>query len=307
MRDALMTALTELAKNNANLMLLTADLGYGLFDKFSQDFPRQYLNVGVAEQNMMGVATGLALEGYTIFAYSIANFSTFRCLEQIRNDACYHEVNINIIASGGGFTYGPLGMSHHATEDLSIMRTLPHVTVVAPCDQWETANAVSALASSKGVGYIRLEKTPADTKLPAEEKFQLGKARRLRGGGDVTLIATGCIVSEALLAAEILAQEKNVQCRVISMHTIKPIDVNEILAAAKETGVIVTIEEHTIVGGLGSAVAEVCMDAGVQLRGFSRIGLASIFSSIVGSQQFLRSYYKMDAKAIVEKVLNLLM
>jgi transketolase len=306
MREALINSLSTLAEKNPDVMLLTADLGYGLFDSFAERFPRQYLNVGVCEQNMIGVATGLALEGHTIFAYSIANFATFRCLEHIRNDACYHETNVNIIASGGGFTYGALGMSHHATEDLAIMRTLPYVTAVAPCDNWEVANAVLALAHTPGVGYLRLEKTPAETKSIPEENFQLGKARRLRNGGDMTFIATGSIINEALIAADFLAEKKGIQCRVMSMHTIKPIDEDEIIAAAKETGIILTIEEHTIIGGLGSAVAEVCMEAGIPLRGYGRIGLASIFSSIVGSQQFLRSYYKMDSKAIIEKALNLI-
>ena len=146
MRDAFVRALEELAEENSNLFFITADLGFGVFDNFEEKFPKQYLNIGVAEQNMIGVATGLALEGRDVFVYSIANFSTFRCLEQIRNDAAYHNVNITIVSSGGGFTYGSLGMSHHATEDIGIMRAIPNITVVAPTSPWETYHATKKLS-----------------------------------------------------------------------------------------------------------------------------------------------------------------
>ena len=147
MRDAFMNALFDLAELDSDVMLLTGDLGFGVFEEFEEKHPSQYLNVGVAEQNMIGIATGLALEGKKIFVYSIGNFPTLRCLEQIRNDACYHMLNINIIASGGGFSYGGLGMSHHATEDLSIMRALPDMSVVAPATAWEAGEAIMGLYS----------------------------------------------------------------------------------------------------------------------------------------------------------------
>ena len=158
MRDAFVNQLTELARHDSDIMFLTGDLGFGVFDNFAKEFPDQYINVGVAEQNMTGIAAGLGLEGKKVFTYSIANFATLRCLEQIRNDAAYHEVNMTVVSSGGGFTYGALGMSHHATEDIAIMRALPDVNVVAPSTAWEAYHATKALTEKKGVGYLRIEK-----------------------------------------------------------------------------------------------------------------------------------------------------
>jgi len=162
MREAFMKSLFSLAKKDPSVILITADLGYGVFDEFESKFPDQYLNVGVAEHSMMGVASGLALEGKIIFTYSIGNFPTLRCLEHIRNDACYHELNINIVTSGGGFSYGGLGMSHHATEDLSIMRALPGINVIAPGTAWEAGEATIALYHDKKVGYLRINKSKID-------------------------------------------------------------------------------------------------------------------------------------------------
>lgn len=306
MRAAFLKSLMTLAEQNSKLMLLTADLGFGLFESFIEKFPKQYLNVGVAEQNMLGVATGLALEGYTIFAYSIGNFATFRCLEQIRNDACYHGLNINIVSMGGGFSYGPLGMSHHATEDFGILRILPGLTILAPYDSWETEEATKALAAQEGVGYLRLEKnTAAVTVREQRDVFKIGKSRCLRHGKDVALIATGSLVAEALNAAEKLSA-LGIEARVISMHTIKPLDYDELNFLGNEIGAIVTIEEHMVNGGLGSAVAEYCLEQGLKLRFFSRIGLQDRFSAIVGDQQFLRHKYHMDAESIIQRVSQLM-
>lgn len=305
MRNAFRDTLLALAKENANMMLLTADLGFGVFDTFIEKFPKQFLNVGVAEQNMIGVATGLSLSGYIVYTYSIGNFATFRCLEHIRNDACYHDANIKIVTCGGGFSYGALGMSHHATEDLGIMRTLPNISIVAPCDAWEAAQATRALFHTPGVGYLRLEKNspPSPHHIP-ETSFQIGVARTLHRGQDITLIATGSIALEALSAAHELAKQ-NIAARVISMHTIKPIDRHAIISAATETGGIITIEEHTVEGGLGSIVAETCLENHVSVKRFARIGLRDTFSSIVGRQEFLRKQYQMDMSAIVNKTLQL--
>src|SRR5688500_10116442 len=172
---------------------------------------------------MTGLATGLALEGHIVFTYSIANFPTLRCLEQIRNDACYHDANVNVVAIGGGFSYGVLGISHHATEDLSILRALPGITVVSPGDDWETTQAVSALARTPGTSYLRLDKSSAGNTARPAERFAIGRARQLREGADLTLIATGGILGVVLSAQERLSRV-GVECRVISMHTIKPLD-----------------------------------------------------------------------------------
>jgi transketolase len=304
MRDAFLTALTSLAEKDKDVVLLTGDLGYGVFEEFESRFPGQYFNVGVAEQNMTGVASGLSLEGKKVVTYSIGNFPTLRCLEQIRNDACYHDANITIVASGGGFSYGSLGMSHHATEDLAILRSLPNISVVAPCTAKEAGEATTAMVQGGGVGYLRLDKTAAEDSV-VESHFVIGGSRRYKEGTDITLIAIGGILDDVNIAAFDL-QKLGINVRIVGMHSIKPIDTDEILDAAKNTGGIVTIEEHNKDGGLGSAVSEVCMDLGVMPKKFLRIGLENMYSSIVGSQQYLRSRYHMDSVAIIDRVKEIL-
>ena len=300
MRDNFINALINLAKNDKDIVLLTGDLGFGVFEKFESSFPGQYFNVGVAEQNMTGVATGLSLEGKKVVTYSIGNFATLRCLEQIRNDACYHNVNISIVANGGGFSYGSLGMSHHATEDLAILRALPNMSVVAPCTGNEAGEAITAMIMNGGTGYLRLDKTSAKDCF-SNDPFVIGKSRRYKEGKDITLIATGGILGEANTAS-IELKKIGIEARVVGMHSIKPIDVGEIIDAVSNTGGIVTIEEHNKDGGLGSAVSEVCMDLGMIPRKFLRIGLENKYSSIVGSQLYLRSRYDMDSVSIINRV-----
>ncbi|MBI4211358.1 MAG: transketolase, partial [Deltaproteobacteria bacterium] len=222
MRDIFVQQLLELAKLDRRLLLITGDLGFSVFEKFATACPKQFLNVGVAEQNMTGIATGLALEGRVVFTYSIGNFPTLRCLEQIRNDACYHEANVNVVSIGGGFSYGALGFSHHATEDLAILRALPNMTVVAPGDTWEVSEATKALVQKKGVGFLRLDRASMQRDAEVGETFTLGKARIYRDGTDATLIATGSIVEEAWKAAAVLSTQ-GIECRVVSMHTLKPL------------------------------------------------------------------------------------
>jgi transketolase len=300
-RDAFIHTLTELAPQHPELLLLTADLGFGVLDEYIARFPRQFLNVGVAEQNMSGLAAGLALEGHTVFTYSIGNFPTLRCLEQIRNDICYHGANVKIVCIGGGMSYGPVGFSHHATEDLAILRSLPNMLVLSPGDLWETTEASRYLVAHRGPAYLRLDKSSAPCTGQRGEAFQPGSIRTVRDGRDVTLAATGGILGEALLAADMLAGQ-GIFCRVLSVHTIKPIDANTLAAAADETGGIVCIEEHAVDGGLGGAVAEALMEAGAFPPFFLRMGLRNTFSSVVGSQQYLRKVYSLDAAAIAGAV-----
>ena len=297
MRDAFVQQLEELASSDPRIMLITGDLGFGVLTGFAERRPHQFLNAGVAEQNMTGLATGLAMDGRVVFTYSIANFSPLRCLEQIRNDACYHDADVKVVSIGGGFSYGSLGISHHATEDLSILRALPSITVVAPGDDWEAQHATRALVDTPGTCYLRLDRSSAGRTNRPEERFELGRARRLRDGEDITLVATGGILALTLEAADRLAAE-GIACRVLSMHTIKPLDREALLAAARETGGIVTVEEHTVEGGLGSAVAESCLEAGVPPRVFHRVGLRAGFSSIVGSQDYLRARYGLNVDGI---------
>jgi transketolase len=305
-RDAFVRRLLALAHKDPRIVLITGDLGFGVLDAFERELPKQYLNAGVAEQNMTALATGMALEGFVPFTYSIGNFCTLRCLEQLRNDAFYHEASVKVVCVGGGFTYGSLGMSHHATEDLSILRALPNVCVMAPSNDYETELAVDEVVKRPGSFYLRLERV-ADASLDpgSSVPFEFGRARCVRPGNDVTLIATGGIVTEALRSAGQL-QAAGVSARVLSMHTIKPFDSEAVLAAARETRGIVTIEENSVIGGLGGAVAETCLEGGAAPRRFARLGMRDEYSKIVGDQAFLRSKYHMDAAAITATALRLL-
>jgi transketolase len=263
--------------------------------KFAERFPKQFINAGVAEQNMTGLAAGLALCGKIVFTYSIANFPTLRCLEQIRNDVCYPSANVKVVAVGGGFTYGALGMTHHATEDLAIMRALPGLTVVAPGDPLEADQAVRAIAAQAGPCYLRLG---------AGIAFELGKAILVRDGAHLTLISTGGMLQLAVEVADRLAAD-GVQARVLSMHTLKPLDVEAVLAAARETPALVTLEEHSTLGGLGGAVAELLAEASSGVR-FKRIGLPSQFSCHVGSQDYLREVHGLSLDAVHRSIQHLL-
>lgn len=301
MRDAFIAALEELAAHDERIVLITGDLGFGVLERFKERFPDRYFNAGVAEQNMTGLATGIALEGRIVFTYSIGNFPTLRCLEQLRNDACYHGANVNAVAIGGGFSYGPLGYSHHATEDLAILRALPDLTVVSPGCKWEVRQATAALVAKSGAGYLRLDKSSAGETGRPGETFTLGRARVLREGTDVSLLATGGVLAEALSAADELSK-RGISARVVSVHTISPLDEETVLACARETRAIISIEEHGIRGGLGGAIAEVCLERGAAPKSFYRVGLRSGFSTIVGSQQYLRERYGIDRAAIVAAV-----
>lgn len=305
MRNAFIEKLSEYAAQDPRVFLITGDLGFAVLDDFKRRFPKQFLNVGVAEQNMTAVGTGLALSGFTVFTYSIGNFPTLRCLEQLRNDAFYHEANVNVVSVGGGFSYGQLGMSHHATEDLSIMRSLPCVTVIAPGSRFETREAVSAQLRLTGPTYLRLERAAANFVDDGSVPFEVGKARELRSGNDLTLVASGGVVSEAVSAADKL-KERGVQCRVLSMPTLKPFDAAAMRSAAMETGGIISIEENSVLGGLGGAVAEVCLESDIRPKFFRRLGIADTYVSVVGDQSFLRKSARIDQQSIIQCVLDIL-
>jgi transketolase len=250
---------------------------------------------------MTGIAAGLALSGKIVFTYSIANFPTIRCLEQIRNDVCYHQANVVVVAVGGGYSYGALGMTHHATEDLAILRSLPQMTVLAPGDPVEATEATRAAASGIGPVYLRLgrDKEPVVHQGPIQ--WSVGKALLVRQGRDVTLISTGAMLAPTVAAAEKLAAS-GIDARVLSMHTVKPLDAEAVLVAARETGKIVTIEEHSILGGLGGSVAEVLCESDIANFRFRRIALPSSFIKAVGDQDYLRRLQGLDVPSICRRV-----
>tara|TARA_B100000519_G_scaffold141006_1_gene122196 strand:- start:3221 stop:4111 length:891 start_codon:yes stop_codon:yes gene_type:complete len=289
-----------------NIIFITGDLGFGVLDDFRKSFPNNFINAGVAEQNMTGIATGMALEGKIVFTYSIANFSTLRCLEQIRNDACYHGANVNIVSVGAGFSYGALGVSHHATEDLSIMRSIPEMTVVSPSTSWEVKKATRAIIEFNKTCYFRLDKSIGRDKIDSNKgDFVLGKSRILIDGSDCTIFVTGGILQEVWEAHKEL-KILGYSIRIVSVHTLKPFDINSVLSAAKDTGGIVTVEENTLSGGLGSLIAEALLDNDIIPKNFLRIGLGNDFATIVGSQDYLRKCYGLDSSSIVSKVVQLL-
>ena len=305
MRAVFNKTLLELAKKDKRIHMVLADIGYGEIEPFRDTFPERYYNVGVAEQNMTGVACGIAMEGNIAITYSIANFPTLRCLEQIRNDVCYHNANVKIVIIGGGVSYGALGMSHHSTEDIAIMRALPNMVVEVPCDNYEAIAATHAMIEYNGPFYYRCGYKGEKDIHAGPIDFKIGKANIVSEGKDITLMFAGPIGSEVVEAAEMLKAE-GINCRVVSMHTIKPIDKEMILDSAKNTGGIVTVEEHNLMGGLGSAVAEVLCDEGVTPAKFKRLAFPDVNVAKIGGQKWIRDQYGLQARGIADSVRQLL-
>ena len=297
MRNAFIRGLTALAERDDRVVFLTGDLGYKLFDNFAERFPGRFLNAGVAEQNMVGVAAGLALEGFRPFVYSIATFATLRCLEQIRDDVCYNGLAVTVVGVGGGFSYGANGPTHHATEDLAVMRALPNMTVVAPGDPVEAELAVAALPDTPT--YLRLGRAgdPVVHQLPPE--FRIGRAITVREGDDCALLSTGGMLPTAVEAAELLA-ESDIAARVVSMHTVKPLD-EDALERSCRTRLTVTLEEHSRVGGFGSAVSE-WMAANNGSGPLLSIAAEDTFAAEVGDGDSLRRRNGLDAETIARRV-----
>ncbi|MBE5741934.1 MAG: transketolase [Clostridiales bacterium] len=301
MRDTFVKTLLEIAKKDKNVYIVTGDLGFGVLKPFWDELPNQIINAGIAEQNMTSVAAGLAMQGKTVYTYSIGNFPTLRCIEQIRNDCAYHDANVKIVCVGGGFVYGSLGMSHHATEDIAMMRALPSVTVMAPGDLVEAACATKAIYETKGTCYLRLGRGGEKRIHEKIDGFKIGKAINIQDGEKVAIFSTGAIFDEVHEACERLKQE-GINPTVYTFPTVKPIDKEVIEHCAKTHGTILTVEEHNLSGGFGSAVAEVLAEMDGAKAKLVRIALDDRYSSIVGSQKYLRKQYSIDSKTVEEKV-----
>lgn len=302
MRTAFIDALTEVAAQNKRVWLLCGDLGYSVLERFADRFPDRFVNVGVAEQNMTGVAAGLALCDKIVFTYSIANFPVMRCLEQIRNDVCYHNLNVKIVAVGGGLAYSSQGYTHHGVEDLAVMRAMPNMTVLAPSDPIEAADVARAVVDWPGPCYVRLGKSGEPVLHVDPPNLTIGKAITMRSGNDLTLIATGSALNIALEAARVLDQH-GLSTRVLSMPTVQPLDFDAVKQAVTETGKVITVEEHGV-GGLGSAVAELIAESEVTVR-FRQVRLQSIPSKTAGSQSSLLENHKISAPHIADLALGL--
>ncbi len=302
MRTAFVNTLLALAKENPDVMLLTGDLGFTVLERFRDELPDQFVNAGVAEQNMIGMAAGLAMSGKRVFTYSIIPFTTFRCLEHIRNDLCYHNLPVCVVGVGGGYSYGHMGSTHHSLEDISVMRSLANMTVICPGDPVEAEHAVRAIAKHNGPVYLRLGKS-GEPQLHADDvQFQIGKAIQMRDGKHVTIIATSTMLETGMKTAQMLA-DQGTHARVLSMHTVKPIDEQAIERAANDTGLIVTIEEHSRIGGLGSAVAEVIAMKGLNAKQIL-CAAPDAFAELCGSQAYFRKQSGLEPDVIAEKILE---
>ena len=302
MRNAFIRGLTALAGRDDRVVLLSGDLGYKIFDDFAARFPGRFINAGVAEQNMVGVATGLALEGFRPFVYSIATFVTLRCFEQIRDDVCYNAVPVTIVGVGGGFSYGANGPTHHATEDIAIMRALPNMSVVCPGDPLEAELAVAAAASHEGPLYLRLGRAGEPVVHRGPPGLEIGLSIKVREGRDVALVSTGGMLPVAVAAADLLEAE-NVSCRIISMHTVKPLDTAALEACCRQTKALFTLEEHSRIGGLGSAVGEWLSDSGKSCK-LTCFGTKDRFEDTAGSQDYLRQRQGLSAQQIAQRVVE---
>ena len=299
MRTAFIDRLCTLAEGDERVWLLTGDLGFSVLERFADAYPERFVNAGVAEQNMIGVAAGLALSGKIPFVYSIANFPVMRCLEQIRNDVCYHRLDVKVVSVGGGMVYGSQGYTHHGVEDIAVMSALPGMAVLAPADPIEAAWAAEAAVERSGPVYVRLGKAGDPVLHETPPHLEFGRAVTVREGDDVTLVSTGAALRIALESAAALAA-RGVSARVLSMPTVKPIDIDALTAAATQTPLVVTIEEHGPVGGLFSAVLEVV--APLRAAGVVRVSLAAEPAPIAGSCAYLSEAAGLDPLAIAETV-----
>ncbi|OLP46008.1 transketolase family protein [Rhizobium oryziradicis] len=296
-RDAFAETLERLASENDTVVAVCNDsVGSSKLGNFKTKFPERLINVGIAEQNMVGVGAGLANGGRLPFVCGAAPFLTGRALEQIKADISYSNANVKLVGISSGMAYGELGPTHHSIEDFAWMRVLPNLPVIAPCDRIETAAAVEWAAHYAGPCFLRLSRVGVPDLLPEGHQYVLGKANMLRDGADVTLIANGTLTHRMMKAADILGG-LGISARVLNMATVRPIDEEAIITAAKETGAIVTAEEHSVFGGLGSAVAEVVVDhAPVPMK---RLGVPGIFAP-TGSAEFLLDEFGMSPAAIAE-------
>lgn len=300
MRIAFVNTLFEMAKKDKRIMLLTGDLGFSVFEQYIKELPRQYLNMGVAEQNMTGVAAGMAMEDKIPLIYSIVPFATMRNFEQIRNDICYQNLNVKIVGVGAGFSYGPYAHTHHGLEDIGILRTLANLIILCPGDPIEVALATKAMLNHVGPVYLRLGKAGEPNIHKTIPNFKIGKGILIEDGKDLTIIGTSTLLQRACEVASSL-KEKGLAVRLISMHTIKPLDTQVILESARKTPAIFTMEEHSIVGGLGSAVAEVLAENKIGIT-FKRIGVPDRFSKVIGNQEYMRQENGLSIDQIVEQI-----
>lgn len=303
MRKIFFETLENIAREDRNVFLLVGDLGIKFFENFRNINPERFINVGVAESNMIGLAAGLAMEGKNVYCYSIIPFLTMKTFEQIRIDLCYHNLPVKLLGAGGGLVYGTEGMTHHAIEDIAIMRSLPNMTVVAPGDAKEAEALAKISDSYQGPLYIRFGRDSDPVIHEKEIDFKIGKGILVKQGKDICLLATGTMLYTAKLVLEIL-EKQGLNIALFSMPTIKPIDKELLLACAKDYQAIFTLEEHNIIGGLGGAVAEVLAEARYG-KIFKRIGIEDRYAfPLVGGPDFLREKLGLSPEKVAKTILK---
>lgn len=298
MRDTFVKSLKARAHEDEKIFLMVGDLGFGVIDDFAAELPNQFLNAGIAEQNMMGMAAGLASRGRLPFVYSIANFPTLRCLEQIRNDVCYHNLPVTIVSIGAGMGYGTLGYSHYAIEDISVLRALPGIRILSPSDPFEVDACLDLILRDPQPTYLRLGKN-GESKLHNSKVSIWGQPLELRSGSDYILLATGAIADESLTAANLVSLELAIDIAVYSIPVIKPLNLSNLdLGSAKA---IITVEEHTLSGGFGSAILEYLnnLENRIPVR---RIGLPDEIRTVIGSSTYMKFQTNLDVASIAKSL-----
>jgi transketolase len=302
MRDIFIKTLEKKVKKNDNTILITADLGFGVLDNFKKKFPKKFINVGICEQNMIGLATGLSNKGFNVFCYSLGNFPSMRCLEQIRNDAAYHNANIKIVNVGGGYSYGPLGFSHHATEDLSFMRCIPNVKIIAPCCSEDTEALTHYIFRAKGLFYLRLDKQRNQEFKIQKRQIKFGKICNIKKGNGLAIFSIGGITNEVYKVSEVLKKRK-INCSIYNCHTLKPFDtkINILLKKYKK---IVVVEENSVLGGLNGEISEHIAKLNLPDIQYLNFGIKDKFQKVVGDRSYLLKKNNLDYLQISNKILK---
>lgn len=303
MRNSIITEIHEQMKKNKNIYFLTGDLGYSLLEPIESDFPDRFIDVGIAEQNMVGMAAGLALAGKKVYVYSIIPFVTMRCFEQIRNDVCYHDADVTILGVGSGLSYGILGSTHFALEDIAILRSLPNMTIFSPADEKEALSGLDYFSNYHHPLYLRIGKKDEPVVFTENYSFIFGKGAEISNGDGGIIFATGPIVSEVVKAVEEIFNLTKKRLTLISIPTIKPLDGNYILGKCLGETKIFTVEEHSIIGGLGSAIAEIISEKAINTQ-LVRIGTKDLFVKDIGTQSYLRQVLELDAEGIAKTIIH---
>jgi transketolase len=305
MRNAFADEITKLAQEDERVVLLAGDIGNKLFDNFKKLCPGRFYNCGVAEANMIGIAAGLAMTGLRPVCYTIAPFLTYRCIEQIRVDLCYHHVPVVLVGTGSGLAYASLGATHHSCEEVGMLRLLPGMNVLAPGDPWEVRSSLRAALQSPNPSYIRIGKKGEPAVHASAPALEIGKAITLREGKDVALLSTGALLPEVMALADLL-QAQGVQAGVYSMHTVKPLDVDLLGRVFAASRLVATIEEHSILGGLGGSVAEWKSDHPALPARLLRFGSADEFLHLTAEQEEAREHFGLVAPLMLKRILGAL-